>query len=285
LLPIAVSWAAVPSPETDTMSSASAYKGNVPQHYEQYLGPILFEPYAVELAERVPVTAHSVLELACGTGRVTNHLDKRLAAAARIVASDLNPDMLTVARTIVFSPRVEWMEVDAQHLPFADASFDVVLCQFGVMFFPDKLQAFREVYRVLSPGGIFLFNTWDGFSSNPRAGIIMQVMEEELGEKAPDFLSVGPYSFHNEARIALLLEEAGFSAIRIEKVARTGTFSDPAQIVDGFVEGSPLGAYLDRLGSGIRSRFRQRLRDALEAQTVTYGNKVPMQAIVVSAQH
>jgi ubiquinone/menaquinone biosynthesis C-methylase UbiE len=265
------------------MSTASAYYGNVPQHYEQYLGPILFEPYAIDLAARVPPGVRSVLELACGTGRVTNHLDQQLAKDTRIVASDLNPDMISVARTIVFSPRVEWMEVNAQHLPFAAGSFELVLCQFGVMFFPDKLQAFREVHRVLEPGGRFLFNTWDGFSVNPRAAIIVQVMETELGADAPDFLSVGPYSFHNEARIALLLEEAGFSSIRIEKVARTGTFSDPDQIVDGFVEGSPLGTYLDKLGKHMRERIKQRLHEALIGQQAQYGNRVPMQAIVVEA--
>ncbi|GAB4092028.1 class I SAM-dependent methyltransferase [Flaviaesturariibacter terrae] len=265
------------------MSSASSYLGNIPQHYEQYLGPILFEPYAADLAARVPEGARSVLEIACGTGRVTSHLERRLHASARIVASDLNADMLRLARSIVFSPRIEWREADAQSLPFADASFDLVLCQFGVMFFPDKLQAFREVYRVLEPHGTFLFNTWDGFSTNPRAGLIMQVMEEELGNRSPDFLAVGPYSFHNEARIAHLLEEAGFSSVRLERVARTSEYNEPKELVEGFVDGSPLGDYLDRLGAGLRDRIKGRLYAALDEQYPTYGKSVPMQAIVVEA--
>ncbi|RYD96375.1 MAG: class I SAM-dependent methyltransferase [Sphingobacteriales bacterium] len=269
--------------QTLAMSSASSYIGNIPQHYEEHLGPILFEPFADDLAARVPAGTHSVLELACGTGRVTNHLDQRLDAGARLVASDLNPDMINVARRIVFSPRVEWMEVDAQQLPFADSAFDLVLCQFGVMFFADKLKAFSEVRRVLRPGGGFIFNTWDGFSANPRAAIIMQVMEEELGDRAPDFLSVGPYSFHNEARIALLLEEAGFASVKIEKVQRTSSFRDPGELVDGFVEGSPLGNYLDKLGPSYRDRIKDRLHAALQQQYSTYGMQVPMQAIVAEA--
>ena len=266
------------------MSSASSYKGNIPQHYEQYLGPILFEPFAEDLARRVPEGTRSVLELACGTGRVTHHLDRRLQRSARLVASDLHSDMIGMARSIVFSPRVEWMEVDAQQLPFGDGIFDLVVCQFGVMFFADKLKAFREAWRVLEAGGRFLFNTWDGFSVNPRAALIRRVMEEELGERAPDLVSVGPYSFHNEAHIAFLLEEAGFSSVKLEKVARTGTYRDPNELVEGFVEGSPLGAYLDHLGPAIRLRVKERLRRALDEQFPIYGFQVPMQAIVVEAR-
>lgn len=266
------------------MSSASSYNGNIPQHYERYLGPLLFEPFAEDLAARVPSAAHSVLELACGTGRVTQHLDRRLPATARVVASDLNADMIAVARSIVFSPRVDWVEADAQALPFGDAVFDTVLCQFGVMFFADKEAAFREVWRVLQRGGRFLFNTWDGFATNPRAALIVEVMNAELGAAAPDFLSTGPYSFHNEARIALLLEEAGFASVRLEKVARCSRYNDPADLVAGFVDGSPLGSYLDRKGPGLRQRISDRLRAALDRQSATYGNTVPMQAIVVEAR-
>ncbi|TCZ65277.1 class I SAM-dependent methyltransferase [Flaviaesturariibacter aridisoli] len=265
------------------MSSASAYTGNIPHHYEQYLGPILFEPYAADLAARVTSHTRSLLELACGTGRVTQHLDRRLAASARLVATDLNRDMLHLARSIVFSPRVEWMEVDAQHLPFGDALFDVVLCQFGVMFFADKLAAFREVYRVLEPRGRFLFNTWDGYFANPRAALLMRVMNEELGARAPDLLSTGPYSFHNQAQIVLLLEEAGFHSIRLETVARKAQYTDPNELVEGFVEGSPVGAYLDRLDRSLRPKIKARLHAALGEQLATYGHDVPMQAIVVEA--
>jgi len=265
------------------MSSATAYSGNVPQHYEQYLGPILFEPYAIELARRVPGSARSVLEVACGTGRVTRHLDQLLPPQAKLIATDLNSDMIRLARLVVFSPRIEWQEADGQSLPFADACFDVVLSQFGVMFFTDKLQAFREALRVLRPGGMFLFNTWDGYSTNPRAGLIMQVMQEELGADAPDFLSVGPYSFHNEAQIACLLEEAGFREISIRKVRHTGTFTDPDHLVSGFVDGSPLGSYLDRISRELRPRIRKKLLLALEQQNGLYGNTVPLCAIVVEA--
>ncbi|RYZ22046.1 MAG: class I SAM-dependent methyltransferase [Chitinophagaceae bacterium] len=266
------------------MSSSSAYTGNIPQHYEQQLGPVLFEPYAEDLAARVPAGTNALLELACGTGRVTRHLDRRLSPSARLVASDLNSDMLTLARSIVFSPRVEWLTVDAGVLPFADGSFDAVVCQFGVMFFTDKRQAFREACRVLRAGGTFLFNTWLGLGANPRAAIMSQVLCETLGAQAPDLLCSGPYSFHDEAHIALLLEEAGFRDIRVATVSRTGHYADPAQLVAGFVEGSPLGAYLDRFGAAMRGRIRERLQDALVAQEPTYGNEVPMRALVVEAK-
>jgi ubiquinone/menaquinone biosynthesis C-methylase UbiE len=264
------------------MSTATAFIGNVPQNYDRYLGPVLFEPYAIDLARRAPAGAASVLELACGTGRVTHHLDKLLAGNAHIIASDLNADMLAIAQKIVFSPRIEWMQVDAQQLPFGASAFDLVLCQFGVMFFPDKALAFREVRRVLQPGGKFIFNTWDSMAENPRARIIQEVLQDELGEKAPDFFSVGPYSFFDENQIRSLLEEAGFDAIRIEKIPLVSRFENPDDIITGFVDGSPLGAYLDQVGIQVRMQVRDKLRLALEAQFGTYGLEVPMQAIVVS---
>jgi ubiquinone/menaquinone biosynthesis C-methylase UbiE len=266
------------------MSTASAFAGSVPDAYERNLGPILFEPYAIELAARVGAGARSVLELASGTGRVTNHLVRRLHPDAALYATDLNPDMLRIARETVPSRRIVWQTVDAQKLPFADAKFDTVVCQFGVMFFPDKAAAFREARRVLQPGGLFLFNSWDGFDSNPRAKLIVTVMKELLGDRAPDFLARGPYSFHDETKIRQLLDGAGFGDVSLTYVQKESRYDEPAAIVDGFVDGSPLGFYLDGIDGGLRATVKEALHRALEVQYGTLRNAVPMQAIVVEAR-
>src|SRR6476661_6264867 len=144
------------------MSSLTAFAGSVPANYDRYLGPLLFEPYALDLVERLKNDQlKQVLEIACGTGRVTRHLTKLVEADGRLVASDLNPDMIAQAKTQLTGERVQWQVADAQQLPFDANSFDHVICQFGVMFFPDKPAAFREAYRVMQPGGKYIFSVWD----------------------------------------------------------------------------------------------------------------------------
>ncbi|RYD86247.1 MAG: class I SAM-dependent methyltransferase [Sphingobacteriales bacterium] len=234
-----------------------------------------------DLAKRIPPTSKSVLELACGTGRVTGQLHRRLKSGARLVASDLNNDMLQVARTVVYSPRVEWVVADAHRLPFGNGVFDLVVCQFGVMFFQQKPLAIAEIARVLQPGGCFLFNTWDSIRVNPRAALIQQVLREELGEEARDFSLTGPYSFFDKGVIAALLKEACFLDVVMEQVKEKGCFSSITDIVEGFVEGSPLGLYLDRFGAALRGRVKRKLGIALEKEFSSGGISMKMEAIVI----
>src|SRR5438128_697292 len=141
------------------MSSTTSFTGSIPSNYDQYLGPFLFEPYAIDLVKRLPHQGlKNVLEIACGTGRVTQHLVGELADDGNLIATDLNPDMITLARQKVSDGRIRWQAADAQQLPFGDNTFDAVVCQYGVMFFPDKPKAFAEAHRVLKNGGKFIFN-------------------------------------------------------------------------------------------------------------------------------
>lgn len=150
-------------------SDAARFVGNIPQHYDQGLGPIIFVDYAAEMARRVAIhQPMRVLETAAGTGIVTRQLRNLLSAAAHLTATDLNPPMLDVARAkFRAGEQVQFKPADAMALPFADASFDAVVCQFGVMFYPDKDQSYREVLRVLVPGGHYLFSIWDAHAYNP----------------------------------------------------------------------------------------------------------------------
>jgi SAM-dependent methyltransferase len=149
------------------------FAGSIPALYEKYLGPLIFEPYAPDLADRLSdLQEGHILETAAGTGIVTRALDRALASQVRILATDLNQPMLDHASAQLSSPRVSWKQANALSLPFEDASFDAVVCQFGVMFFPDRLAAYREVRRVLKPNGRFVFNVWDTIEHNEFADAV-----------------------------------------------------------------------------------------------------------------
>jgi len=152
------------------------FQGAVPENYDRYLGPVIFEPWAEDLVLRLAGKKYErVLEIACGTGIVTRRLRDALPPIIKIVATDLNPDMFEFAKP-KFKERenVIWQQADASALPFPNCSFDAAVCQFGVMFVPDKAAAMRESYRVLRSGGVFLFNVWDSFEANPFGQIRMQ---------------------------------------------------------------------------------------------------------------
>jgi SAM-dependent methyltransferase len=189
----------------------SVFAGSIPQLYEQYLVPLIFEPYAADLARRAASRQPArVLEIAAGTGVVTRRLARALPADATIVASDLNQPMLDHAAATGTSRPVEWRQADASKLPFDDASFDVVVCQFGVMFFPDKARAHAEVKRVLRPGGAFLFNVWDRIEDNEFADVVTQALATRYAADPPRFLARIPHGYHDPARIAADLARGGF---------------------------------------------------------------------------
>lgn len=266
------------------MSSTTAFAGSVPLNYDQYLGPVLFEPYAIDLVNRINSSSFkNVLELACGTGRVTRHLVSALPAEGFLIASDLNEDMLNVAGKMITGSNVKWMIVDSQELPFDDDSFDHIICQFGIMFFPDKTKAFAEAYRVLQPGGKFLFNVWDSLEVNPRSAIIKQVMEEIMGEDAPDFLSKGPYSYYDKDLIVASLENIGFKNIQLDIVQKTAYYASAEDLIKGFVDGSPLNAYLIQQSPSLQKEIKSKLKQKIVAEFGETQVISPMQAIVCAA--
>src|SRR5713101_4967208 len=144
------------------------FSGSIPAAYDRYLGPMLFPPYAEDLAARLQLAKNgSVLELACGTGILTRALRTHLPSTVKLTATDLNEPMFRHA-TAKFrkNEAVQWLQADACSLPFGDRMFDAVVCQFGIMFVPDKALAAREAHRVLKPGGLFFLNEWDEIEHN-----------------------------------------------------------------------------------------------------------------------
>ena len=173
------------------MGTHSSFSGSVPANYDRYLGPVLFEPYADDLVGRLEVRDDlRVLEVACGTGIVTRRLRQALPAGATLVATDLNEPMLAEARTRVPLEGIEWRQADALELPFEDESFDVYVCQFGLMFLPDKAEGLREARRVLAPGGRLVANVWLSGSHNEHVSVIQSLLDRVYPDDTPTFLQV-----------------------------------------------------------------------------------------------
>ena len=235
------------------------FAGSIPAIYDRYLGPLIFQPYAADLARRLAVTpAGGVLETAAGTGVLTRALTRALAQAVTIVATDLNQPMLDFAAQQAGTARVAWRQADALALPFDDRTFDVVVCQFGAMFFPDKRAAYREALRVLKPGGRFVFNVWDRIEENEFADVATQALAAVFPHDPPRFLARTPHGYHDVARIRGELEAAAFTQIdseTIEHRSRAATFRDPAI---GYCKGTPLR-------NEIEARDKGRLDEATDA--------------------
>ena len=197
------------------------FTGSVPANYERYLVPLLFRPYAEILAERAAGFApRQILETAAGTGVVTAAL-ARAVPGAEIVATDLNQAMLDVAATRVSSPNVSFREADALDLPFDDSSFDLVVCQFGAMFYPDKVKGNAEARRVLRDGGHYLLAIWDAIERNAISNLAHETMQKHFTENPPMFMKRGPFSYHEPEWIERDLLAAGFAGVDIETVALT----------------------------------------------------------------
>jgi SAM-dependent methyltransferase len=266
------------------VASDTVFAGSIPELYDRGLGPLLFEPFAEELARRAAALSPSrILETAAGTGIVTAAL-ARVLPGAEIVATDLNPAMLQVARRRIAAPNVGFRTADAQALPFPDGGFDLVVCQFGAMFFPDRVGAYREARRVLRPGGWFLFAVWDRIEANPAAAAAARAVAALFPDDPPDFLARTPYGYHDKALIETELVAAGFTRDVIETVhcESRGAASDAAR---GLCQGSPLR-------SEIEARAPGRLGEATEAAAAALRAlcggaeqiAMPMSALIVTAR-
>ena len=265
------------------MASNTVFAGSIPYNYETYLGPLFFEPYAADLAERLQGNSYNkILELACGTGRVTKHLVKKLSTNGTLTATDLNDGMLQVAKEKTTDSRIQWSMADAQNLPFDDNMFDLVVCQFGVMFFPDKSKAFSEAMRVLKPNGKFVFNTWHDVPHNALASLTEKALQEIFPKDPPTFFMQGPHSFYDTDLIKQLLADAGFIQIKIEKVEKTSVAATPDDAIEGILHGTPLNNYLKERPEEDK-KVQQRLRELLIEKFGETNPELPMEAFVCEA--
>jgi ubiquinone/menaquinone biosynthesis C-methylase UbiE len=225
-----------------THDSDKHFAGSIPELYDQYMVPLIFERYAADLVQRLasrPVTR--VLEIAAGTGVVTRKLASVLHEDVAIIATDLNPAMLETAAAIGTSRPVQWRQADAMQLPFANGMFDAVVCQFGVMFFPDKARAFAEVGRVLCPGGVFIFNVWDRIEANEFADTVTTALASVFPDDPPRFMARTPHGYHDHVTIARDLAGGGFTAVpRFDTLAARSRADSARDVAVAYCQGTPL---------------------------------------------
>ena len=238
------------------------FAGSIPEIYDRYFVPLIFEVYARDLAERIArVEPQDLLETAAGTGVLTRAIAARLPAHARIVATDLNQPMLDHAVAKHAHPHpVIWRQADALALPFEDKTFDVVACQFGAMFFPDKVAAYREARRVLKPHGHFFFNVWDNISDNEFADVVTQALATVFPQDPPRFMARIPHGYHDVEKIRAELTAAGFADVSLETVEHRSRAASPSVPAIAYCQGTPLR-------NEIEARDAARLEDATKAAT------------------
>lgn len=224
------------------------FTGSIPEIYDTYLVPLIFEKFAADMAKRIAKGQPlSVLETAAGSGVVTRALAPLLQADARYTVTDLNQPMLDRAASQQGEdPRILWQQADALALPFPDGHFDAVCCQFGVMFFPDRVAGYREALRVLKPGGVFVFNAWDRIEDNVFADIVTKAAGSVFPDDPPLFLARTPHGYHDPAAIRADVEAAGFSDTAIETIAETSQAQSHRDPAIAYCQGTPLRNELEQ---------------------------------------
>jgi len=252
-------------------------------YYDQFFGPLYFEPYALEVIKRIDPTSVSIaLEIAAGTGRVTRHIRECIPATARLIASDISEDMMGEAKKKLDHLNIEWQNIDAQELPFNDNSIDLVVCCFGYMFVPEKQKAFAEAYRVLKPGGMFLFTTWDKLEHNAASytarSIAMEYWEGPLPESYNQATSMS-----DETAIRQLLKDAGFSKMKIETVKLLSTSPSAKEIANGLVEGGGIYSELKKQNPAWIPEIKNKVEKELAEKFGAAPMIAPISAVISQA--
>ncbi|MFN8061218.1 MAG: methyltransferase domain-containing protein [Vicinamibacterales bacterium] len=269
--------------EDELTVDATAFSGPVPAFYDRFLGPTLFGPYAAAVASRLAARhpGGDVLEVACGTGLCTDELRRRLPPTVGLVATDLNEAMLGYAQGKPDAPTsVDWRTADACALPFPSGRFGSLLCQFGLMFVPDKAAALREAHRVLRPDGVCVVSVWDSPEVNRFAKVADDFLLARVGAASGGFFQV-PFGYHDRGAIARLFDDAGFDAT-LETVPLEARSDSAEALATGFVMGTPLRIALEEGGIPLGPIVGD-LTTALAALGGARPFTCPMQALVVEA--
>lgn len=248
--------------------SDKVFAGSIPKFYDTLMVPLIFEAYAADMAERVAASSPgAVLETAAGSGVVTRALAPRLDAGARYVVTDLNQPMLDYAASRQGpDSRIEWRQADALHLPFDAASFDVVCCQFGAMFFPDRIAGYAEARRVLRPGGRFVFNVWDRIEENAFADEVTHAVAAVFPHDPPRFLARTPHGYHDVALIREDLSRAGFTGIAIQTREEVSRSPSAREVATAYCQGTPLRSEIEARDAGLLQRATDRAAQAIASR-------------------
>lgn len=268
-------------PQTDAI-----FTGPVPELYDRFMVPMLFDPYAADMASAAAaLLPMAVLETAAGSGAVTRALAPLLPATARYVVTDLNAPMLDRAKAQQpADTRLQFLPADAQDLPFPPASFDVVCCQFGVMFLPDRIKGYRAALRVLKPGAPFLFNAWDSLADNDFARVVHEAVAAFYPANPPAFFARTPHGYHDEARIRADLSAAGFARVAIRRVPQISRAASARDAAVAYCQGTPMRMEIAARGAEDLGPVTARVEAALAQRFGTGPITGKMQALVVDAR-
>ena len=263
------------------------FSGSLPKFYDTLTVPLIFEGYAADMAARVAaLSPRRVLETAAGSGAVTRALAPRLPADAFYAVTDLNKPMLDyAAERQGVDARLQWQQADALKLPFDSAGFDVVLCQFGAMFFPDRVAGYAEARRVLKPGGRWVFSVWDRIEDNVFADEVTQAMGELFPQDPPRFLVRVPHGYYDVDQIREDVRQAGFHDIQIEVREEVSRSPSAREVATAFCHGTPLRGEIEARNPA-PDALAQATDRATEAITRRHGSGPvagKMQAYIVSA--
>lgn len=260
------------------MAESDVFTHATPVLYDRYMGPLLFAPYAEHVARRVaPLRPERVLETAAGTGIVTRAVSETLPGV-EIVATDINPTVVEFAARQLESELVTFLTADAEQLPFDDESFDLVLCLFGIMFFPDKVRANAEARRVLRPGGRYVLVTFNRLDLNPVPKAAGEAVATLFPED-PRYMERGPFSYTDTGAIEEDLRSAGFETIEVETVELSSLVS-AQDAAHGIVLGSPFRGEIERLDPSALERAARAVDEALQRWD---GTSAPMSAHIATA--
>jgi SAM-dependent methyltransferase len=241
------------------------FTGGIPAIYEKFLVPMIFAPYAEEVASRLArLRPMSVLEIAAGTGVATRAMAKALGPDAEIVATDLNQPMLDAAAGLQpGGSRVSFRQADALDLPFEDGRFDAAVCQFGVMFFPDKAKGYAEVYRVLKPGGTYMVLVWDKIDTNEFITVASEALAERFPQDPPRFMERSPHGYHDYAQMIADAKAGGFATVSVEAVDKISNAASAMSAAIGYCQGNPLRGEIEARAPGELQAVTEHVATAL----------------------
>ncbi len=249
-------------------ASDKEFTGSIPEFYDTYLVPLIFDAYARDLAGRVASLAPGrVLETAAGSGVVPRALADSLGPEARYVVTDLNQAMLDHAATKQGrDDRIEWRQADALDLPFDDSLFDTVICQYGVMFYPDRVKGYTEAHRVLKPGGRYIFSVWDQIAENEFADVVTAAAAEVFPEDPPRFLARTPHGYHDKDVVRQDLSAAGFSDISVDTIEEVSRAPSPRHPAVAYCQGTPLRNEIEARDAGLLEHVTECASRAIAAR-------------------
>jgi ubiquinone/menaquinone biosynthesis C-methylase UbiE len=260
--------------------------GNAPENYERYLVPSIFGPWATDLVSlAAPQAGERVLDAACGTGVAARLSATYVGPEGKVVGLDINPGMIATARSLTSVPGVpvEWIEGSAVAMPLPDAEFDLVLCQQGVQFFPDRPAALHEMHRVLVPGGRLALSVWRTIHYSPGFAVLKEALERHIGPEAANWMRT-PFSLPEAEELQILVVGAGFRDVTIRSAVKNLQFPSSEEFVRRYVSGTPLAASFAQASENARDALLDEIRRGLREYGDDEGLTFPIEANLITAR-